>query len=314
MKVTKEIQMNDVKSVSPEDMAAINRFTKREHKPEEVFAFEILLCDNDIDRDCERFTAGALKVLEHLFLGKTGIFDHTWSATGQKARIFKTEVIRETGKFTADGEDYVCLKGSAYMLRTEQNAELIAEIEGGIKKEVSIGCSVAKSTCSICGADTAAGCGHKKGQMYGGKICCTVLDEPTDAYEWSFVAVPAQKKAGILKRFAEGKAEEMTLKEFVTETGDVKMAAELRELEYSANVGKGYLKSLREEVIRLGVAAECGFQAELLKSAVEKMGEAELTGFKKAFTSKLDSMYPPACQLGGYKQESDYADREEFRI
>ena len=308
--------MQKIEKSQPDSAALeqINRFTRRTLTADEVYTFSAVLCDNEVDRDGERFTVEALYKLAELFVGKTGIFDHTWSATGQKARVFKTEVLRETGKLTADGEDYVCLKGSAYMLRTEQNAELIAEIEGGIKKEVSIGCSVAKSTCSICGADTAAGCGHKKGQMYGGKICCTVLDEPTDAYEWSFVAVPAQKKAGVLKRFAEEKAEEMTLKEFITETGDAKMAAELKELEYSAKVGKGYLKTLREEVVRLGIAAECGFQAELLKSAVEKMGEAELTGFKKAFTSKLDSMYPPVCQLGGYKQENDYADSEEFRI
>lgn len=37
-------------------------------------------------------------------------------------------------------------------------------------------------------------CTHIKGAEYGGKLCCYILDEPFDAYEWSFVAVPAQKK------------------------------------------------------------------------------------------------------------------------
>ena len=32
--------------------------------------------------------------------------------------------------------------------------------------------------------------------MYGEKLCFTELREPKDAYEWSFVAVPAQPRAG----------------------------------------------------------------------------------------------------------------------
>ena len=43
----------------------------------------------------------------------------------------------------------------AYMLRTEKNADLIAEIEGGIKKEVSVGCSVGRRVCSVCGEPVA---------------------------------------------------------------------------------------------------------------------------------------------------------------
>ena len=54
---------------------------------------------------------------------------------------------------TAAGDAYCWLKGWAYLLRTEKNADLIAEIEGGIKKEVSVGCSVRHSVCSICGGE-----------------------------------------------------------------------------------------------------------------------------------------------------------------
>ena len=35
-------------------------------------------------------------------------------------------------------------------------------------------------------------------------MCHTILDDITDAYEWSFVAVPAQVNAGVTKRFTEG--------------------------------------------------------------------------------------------------------------
>ncbi len=33
-----------------------------------------------------------------------------------------------------------------------------------------------------------------EGKTYDGRLCCTVLDDPYDAYEWSFVAVPASGK------------------------------------------------------------------------------------------------------------------------
>ena len=119
------------------------------------------------------------------------------SAREQTARIYRTEVVREA-RLTGAGEPYCYLKGYAYLLRTEGNRELIAEIEGGIKKEISVGCAVNRSTCSICGS-VAGSCGHRRGQVYDGQLCFFNLEEPADAYEWSFVAVPAQRKAGVVK-------------------------------------------------------------------------------------------------------------------
>ena len=95
----------------------------------------------------------------------------------------------------------------AYMLRNDQTAPLIAAIEGGILREVSVGCQVAKAICSICGADRRETyCGHRPGQEYEGKRCHIDLDDPTDAYELSFVAVPAQREAGVIKHYG-GKGE-----------------------------------------------------------------------------------------------------------
>ncbi|MFR8292552.1 MAG: hypothetical protein ACLVBB_11750, partial [Dysosmobacter welbionis] len=116
------------------------------------------------------------------------------------ARIYRTEMVREGAQVTAVGDGYCWLKAWAYLLRTEKNADLIAEIEGGIKREVSVGCSVARRVCSICGAEGGT-CQHTPGQRYGEQLCYLELRDPTDAYEWSFVAVPAQRKAGVLKRY-----------------------------------------------------------------------------------------------------------------
>ena len=182
-----------------QELQAINAFAKAQLTADEVYAFQVLLCDNEVDRDFERFSVSTLRELSELFVGATGICDHDWRSENQVARIYRK------GKTTSCGEAYVYLKGFAYMLRTEANAELIAQIEGGIKRETSVGCSVAQSICSICGAEIGT-CSHEKGKVYGDKRCCAVLTGAVDAYEWSFVAVPAQRSAGVIKSFIESRA------------------------------------------------------------------------------------------------------------
>ena len=54
----------------------LNEFTRREHTEDEVYIFDLVLCDNDIDRDGECFSLSALETLQKLFIGKTGLFDH----------------------------------------------------------------------------------------------------------------------------------------------------------------------------------------------------------------------------------------------
>lgn len=186
-----------------EILEKINKFTRRAFTADELYVFSVILCDNEVDRDSERFSDNALETLRNLFVGKTGISDHNPSTSNQTARIFDTEVVTDSTKTTKNGDPYKYLRAQAYMIRTEENRSLIAEIEGGIKKEVSISCTAAKRSCSVCGADKSeTSCSHIRGRKYGGKLCHTILDDITDAYEWSFVAVPAQVNAGVTKRYA----------------------------------------------------------------------------------------------------------------
>lgn len=176
------------------DMEKINAQALKPLTAEQVFAFRIAAADDQVDRDFERFTPAALKGLAGLFVGKTVIQDHLWSSTGQTARIYDAAV--ETG----GGVTRLILY--AYMLRNEQTAPAIAAIEGGILREVSVGCAMTTARCSICGTDkTASWCDHLRGHEYGGKVCIVELDGPEDAYELSFVAVPAQRQAGVVKKY-----------------------------------------------------------------------------------------------------------------
>lgn len=179
----------------------VNKFTRRPFAEDEIYTFSVILCDNDIDRDYESFSDDALETLAKSFIGKTGIFDHNPTTSNQNARIFDTEIVTDNSRKTKTGKSYKYLKANAYMVRTADNETLISEIDGGIKKEVSISCSASSRKCSICGCDKALnGCAHIKGKLYNNKISYTILDNITDTYEWSFVAVPAQVNAGVTKR------------------------------------------------------------------------------------------------------------------
>ena len=177
---------------TPQELELINSYTVKPLKAEEVYTFGIVLCDNEIDRDFERFDIPALEKLAELFVGKTGIFDHSMSCRDQTARIFSCRVETDENKVTSAGEKYTKLCARAYMPRSEKNAALIEEIDAGIKKETSVGCSVGRSVSSVCGKDgRTEPCAHIKGREYGGKLCRRILCDPADAYEWSIVAVPA---------------------------------------------------------------------------------------------------------------------------
>lgn len=185
-----------------ETMEKIGRLTRRAFADDELYTFPVKLCDNEIDRDGERFSQEALEKMAELFIGKTVIIDHNPSAANQTARVYDTELVTDTEHLTSFGTPYSYLKGYAYMVRTAENADTITLIDGGILKEVSVSCSAASKTCSVCGKELHGGsCGHIKGKIYDGQPCHHILGGITDAYELSFVAVPAQAGAGVTKQY-----------------------------------------------------------------------------------------------------------------
>ena len=268
-------------------LEAINAQAKAQLTAEQVYVFSLRLCDDQVDRDFERFDTAALPELAKLFVGKSGIVDHKWSAGGQLARIFGTEVVKE------EGVSY--LKAWAYIRRGGQGDEWIADIEAGIKKEVSIGCSMGRSVCSICGGDYGS-CGHRKGEYYEGQLCCAILREPVDAYEFSFVAVPAQRDAGVLK----GMGRRLSLKELADEFG---AQEEYRGLWKLSRLGQRYQKQLSDEVVRLCLMLELKLPEPVLRGAVEKLAGQELAALRDALRERAAEKYPIQLQLGSVRGE-----------
>ncbi len=309
------------------ELELINRFTRRSFGEDDIYAFSVVLCDNEIDRDFERFSDEALEELSKLYVGVTGVADHDPKSSNQSARIFSCRVEAPEGKLTSDGRQYKRLCARAYMPKSEGSEELILALDSGIKKEVSVGCAVKKRICSICGEDIS-GCDHIKGRKYAGRLCYAVLDEPADAYEWSFVAVPAQKNAGVIKGL-EIKGGSDMMKKTVRLSGmksdprkekggihlDIEKklfageeqsfsADELKELvrrfrslEKKAADGEFYRDSLLREVKGLCAVVFPEIGSETIHCISETLSVRQLDEIRKAFEAKASEILPVKPQL-----------------
>ena len=194
--------------ITDSELEKINALSIKELSADEVFIFKVAMCDNEIDRDFEYFPADTLAQMAELFKGKTVISDHKRMASNQVARIYDTELVK-TGEYSLSGENYTQLVAKCYMLKNESTADLIAAIEAGITKEVSVSCAIKSAVCSICGTDNRETyCKHWNGETYDGEVCYFALKGALDAYELSFVAVPAQPKAGVTKSYGGKEPEE----------------------------------------------------------------------------------------------------------
>ena len=300
------------------DIEKINLFSRKTLTEDEVYTFTVKLCNNDVDRDFEKFSKEALGELAPMFVGKTGIFDHSMKSADQKARIYETFVEKEDGKTTLDGEDLYVLKARVYMLKNDSNKALIEEIEAGIKKEVSVSCSMNESLCSICGKDKRrGGCSHIGGRRYAGKLAFTVLNSPSDAYEFSFVAVPAQREAGVTKRFkTKGYDMDKVLDTIKSCAGEVTLtkaqASEINDyienLRSGAELGEVYKKELVKDVTARLMLALPNVDGELLKSVTAVMTVKELTGFKNGLNAGMTPQLAPS------KEKTKNTDYSQFRI
>lgn len=278
MEIRKAANVLEAGRPTPEQLEKINRQTKSPLQAEEVYVFAVRLCDDQPDRDDEQFSREALEKLAPMFIGKTGILDHAWQTAGQMGRIFDTEVRREPA---------VCwLKAWVYMLRSEKTEQLIREIEGGIKKEVSVGCAVSRRICSVCGREYGL-CEHEKGVTYDGRRCTVILSEPVDAYEFSFVAVPAQREAGVVKAAQD---------------------AELKQLRKEAAYGRQYRKSLQNDVVRLGLVLDIGLTDGQWRELTKALPVESLLAVKETMGRKAAMLFPSAPQLTAPAEAADKAD------
>lgn len=117
------------------------------------------------------------------------------------------------------------------------------------------------------------------------------MKEPMDAYEFSFVAVPAQRESGVLKGLGAGRR---CLKELAEEFG---AQNEYRALWKQAQLGQAYEKQLRNDVVRLCLILDLGVERDVLTKVLEKAAAEELVAMKDALEMKSAQLFPAQAQL-----------------
>jgi hypothetical protein len=257
-----------------------------------------------------------------MFVGRTAITDHAMKSENQIARTYEAYVETVQGKFNSLGMPYKILKAKSYMPRTQKNAALIEEIEAGIKKEVSVSCSVKKKVCSVCGKSISdPECFHTVGNIYEAQKCHTVLSDVSDVYEWSFVAVPAQKNAGVTKSFTL-ETGEMNMNELKKAFADAKdkviiskssaqtIIKYMDELEKKAEGFDAYRSTLADETIKLFAIVLPEASEECMKKTVQNLSADELVNLKKALENKANEAMPMTLQLNQIKTERHFDDDE----
>lgn len=257
-----ELQRNNCKLIKkkelPDDeLELINKFTLEPLTKDDIFTFSIELCSNEIDRDNESFTKSTIEQLAPMFVGKTGIFNHHVDARNQTARIYKTSV-KQTEKLTKFSEPRISLQAKAYTINCAEFKSFIKKINGGILKEISISCQIQNKICSICGKEFNC-CNHEKGKIYNNKICFIKLVNPIDAFEWSFVPIPAQPCAKTIKNFN----------------------LQTQETLNNAHIGQLQKSKLCKQIEKLGFL--CGFDENknlYFKNIVKKLNFDELQNIK----------------------------------
>lgn len=327
------VKNSNINNATPDEMQLINKYSRRPLNSEEVYVFSVVLCDNDIDRDFECFTKNALQKLAELYVGKTGILDHDNDSSNQTARIFFTKVEEFPDKLTKTGETYCRLFARAYMPIIDKNKDFISEIDMGIKKEVSVGCAISKKYCSVCGADLTTGaCIHDKGKYYEhdgkAKLCFVLLDEPTDAYEWSFVAVPAQPNAGVIKSMKNFTSTDISASDciskhikcgkeiYLNKEQSTKIGNYIRNMEELASVGKLYREKLESEIVKFCSITEPTLENDIMENICKRLDIEQIKSLHKLFSDKINHKIPNVPQLATKKQTdiNDKTNNLKFKI
>lgn len=181
---------------SDADFELIKPFVSKDTTPDDLFVYKLILCDNEIDRDFEQFNHSCISDIASLFYGKVGVYNHNWKSEDIHSRIYKAFPVMVSDSVNSVGEPYEYVEAYAYTIK--ENTGLINEIKKGLKREVSIGIKGATSICSVCGESH---CEHIRGKVYNNKLCYGIIPHAEDAFEFSFVAVNAQREAGVKKNY-----------------------------------------------------------------------------------------------------------------
>ena len=88
----------------------------------------------------------------------------------------------------------------------------------------------------------------------------------------------------------------------------------VEQLEKEARLGKRYLEGLRQEAVRLGVAAHPQMSRKALERMAQSLDEEELRQFGRDCSSLLDKRFSPVVQLAPSTADKTPAGEDPFKI
>lgn len=169
----------------PEDGLAVdvNRFALRPLAREEFAVFTLDLCNNRVDRHHSRFPDEELDKISSMAPGRPLMERHDLKGSLPRGTFFRSRVHREA--------DRLSVRPDVYVLRTQENADFILNIEGGVYRDTSIGFAFRTPECSVCAKDLRT-CSHVPGRSYGDHTCHYVMRDVLEVIEGSVVPSGSQ--------------------------------------------------------------------------------------------------------------------------
>ena len=183
----------DSKYISDDDMKQINKYTRKDYTRDDIYAFEIILCNDDLDTDYEVISKDSLYKLKDLSIGGTGFLTPNITARIFDAYIEKVITMKSNSRLQ---EEKYTLKAKAYVSKNTITEEALNQILN--HPQISVGFSVKQRVCSICCSSEC--CKHIKGRKYIDEVgierlCYKTLYSPTDFYEWSIIPKQQESKS-----------------------------------------------------------------------------------------------------------------------
>ena len=200
----KGLEVRETNQPTEEELTKIKKYYKKANN-ENVAVFEFSLCNTIPDRQDDIFTETSIDTMAKTSVGKQLINGHD---TDKDAigKIFDSYV-KNVDYVGEDGKEYTNVKTGfikAYIPRTKRLADVIEDLETGMKEFTSPGFTIKKVICSICGKDYInSDCSHYKGEVYDGQKCYTLL-EVKECIEASLVYLGAQFYSQIIKTIQGG--------------------------------------------------------------------------------------------------------------
>lgn len=316
----------DGADISPEMLARINAYALKDLSADGIYVRRCLLAHNAIDRDNERFPETLLDNFAATLPGKSLLFGHDRRSYFPLGLFFdaSTEEITadqfkaltgETPRLPDGVSSVKVLWGWFYIVKTPSSADMIANLEAGVYRHVSIGFNAADLV------------GVKK-EINGPTLYLEYVP-PGEALEGSLVWLGAQPGATAQKALKDQEthtSEVPTMKTLITllagmglktltdtATEDQIAAgikaliaekdARIADLEAEASLGKAYReKTVADYVALKHKLGEVGDEAEKhasLKQVAAGLPFAFLETEVKALQTRVEKQFPADGQLTG---------------